>query len=156
MKVYVVIAGEYSDKHVEAVCLTREMAEAFAWKKLNTRQRQMSDDDYDYTDDYEYISDTYMIEEFDIFDDTEVLEVASGKATFIFAIIRSKKSGELNITDCEIALKCDRDRCRNYSLNEIHEGLYYYVVHVMAKDEKEAIKIASDLFAEYFAMKNGI
>ena len=146
-KAYLVIAGEYSDRHEVALFCTREEAEDFV--EVYNRQRG----------EYCYGEASIKEMEFGI--------RADYKNEFPFEV-RFDKDGTLSCKDVYY------EACKPRSIEEIdyllpeipqvieqtpfpnNNEITGYLVVVFAKDFASAVKKASDILAEHRAMKEGV
>ena len=129
MKIYVVMKGEYSDRHVVCVTLNKEVAEAMA-KRFT-----------------EYESEPCYIDEFE--DAAEFVETRNSYRV-VFLEDGSHKVTEMRDNDdYEWQKACDK---------VITEGGWdkSIWVYCFANDAEHAFKIACDRRAKYLAEKEGI
>lgn len=127
MKVYVITQGEYSDYHILGVSLDRERAERIV---------QLYNDD-------NALWNQPIIEEYE----TDVIDVQM--QGLLYTATRTEEGIFLNRTDYDFEQDLER-------LNKVERGtakiggrLPPPHVIVMAKNREQALKKASDLFAEY-------
>lgn len=134
MKVYVVTAGEYSDYQIVGVATTKEMADVIVAK-------------HNLYDGY----DEARIEEYD----TDVYEPLRTNDQW-----SAWKNFNEQTNQWEI--ECERNNYVSEEVNNVivnydgHGKPYSYYVVVYAVNEESAIKIASEKFAEYQAMEEGL
>lgn len=126
MKVYVITQGEYSDYHILGVSLDRERAERIV---------QLYHDD-------NALWDQPIIEEYE----TDVIDVQM--QGLLYTVTRTAAGIILNRTDYDLEQDLEH-------LNKVEKGARLggipqppHVI-VMAKNREQALKKASDLFAEY-------
>lgn len=131
MKVYVVIAGCYSDKHIVAVTLDREKAEAV---RVRIARKDSEDDDYAYVMDY----------------DTDDVDGAyeAYKLGYNMYHVHISESGSLTLVSKDDEMLGDGTAENHTSI-----GSNYYV---WAKDQEAALKIATDRHAMWKAQQEGI
>ena len=137
MKVYIVTSGEYSDYHIDAVCLDREQAEKLAQvvtdntcgtghvREWDTDQFKIIDDGMRVFHIYIYLSD----------DKREIDDIFVGRLNSSFEVFTTKKNKFEDRSD---------------------ENIPLLVMTIRAKDEEHAKKIVYDKFAEWKAEKEGL
>ena len=125
---YVVTAGDYSDYHVVTVTDSKEKAERI--KDLCNREK------------YGYNS-YARIEEYEE-------TISNNKFCYCVSFTDGREPFASIYFNASTEIENKRD------INVVDEYGGYYDVLVMAKDENHAIKIASDLVAQYKAEKEGV
>lgn len=123
---YAVTDGDYSDYHIIAITDDKERAENI--KKLYSTNWSEP-----------------MIEEFF---DSETKDEA-----FYYVWYRTDGSYHVSLQDFDMKKHFDINIVKE---NVLRNDWWKYSVFVMAKDERHAIKIAQDLWAEYKAKKEGV
>ena len=129
MKVYVITEGSYSDYHIVCVTLDKKIAKEFC--KLHTDKK-----------DYR----VFNLEEYD----TDTMQLLHDGLSVFSVKMKGEKVW---------AVKCDEDDF-HYWLDELNDVSWWcpqkageservYLVHVLAKDDAHAIKIATDLFTQF-------
>lgn len=127
MKAYVILEGEYSDRHVVGVTLDREMVT----KILNTHK---------WWDCEEYETDTFAL-------------MGEGNKLFIVC----KEDGKYTVREEVYNIGCYLDavgKLEFHKKNQWRNDRYYFTV--IAKDKDHAIKATQDRIAEYEAMRQGV
>ena len=132
MKVYIITSGEYSDYHIDAVCETLEEAQRKCLRLCSK---------------YCYWWDPYSIEEWDT--ETGYNSEAEGKYYHVWWDGGKLTCQESDAAECTI---------RASSANELqrHRDFEFDIDGLAAKDEAHALKIASDMLAEYRALLEGV
>lgn len=141
MKVYVVTAGEYSDYHIIGVATTKEMAEVI----VNRYNNQYGFENWD--------CDGASISEFD----TDKYEPLRTNRLWIVHKSFNVSSKEWEVSVCESSSY--EETIGKVYVNEgrIVDGKPRMLhVYLYAVNEESAIKIASEKFAEYQAMEEGL
>lgn len=126
MKIYVITKGYYSDYHICAVTIDKNKAELL--------KEKFSD---------EYWGDA-VIEEFDTDEEEEVLKFEK-----VFDCLYCEENNEIEISEESI----DYFRPSNLIITKNNLGLHTYV---LANNEEDALKIASDKFSKYRSEKMGL
>lgn len=134
MKVYVITAGEYSDYQIVGVATTKDMADIIVGKhNLYNKYDEAQIEEYD-TDVYEPLRTN---------DQWEVWK-------------------RLDKQTNQWKVKCESKSYLSDEVNKVnvnydgHGKIHSYYVVVYAVNEESAIKIASEKFAEYQAMEEGL
>jgi len=126
-KVYIVMLGDYSDRHGVGAYTSLKTAKAKC--KLYNRRNENSD------------FANYTIDEYELDPDTE--QVNAGVLSYSVTFLSNGDIWDTYIND----KPSDRNEC--YEV--VHPGYAHLVVYVWAKDDDHAKKIAQDKRAEYLA-----
>lgn len=127
MKAYVILEGEYSDRHVVGVTLDREMVT----KILDTHK---------WWDCEEYETDTFAL-------------MGEGNKLFIVCKEDGKYTAREEVNNIGYYLG-DVGKLEFYKKNRWKNDRYFFTV--MANDKDHAIKATQDKIAEYEAMRQGV
>lgn len=127
MKAYVILEGEYSDRHVVGVTLDREMVT----KILDTHK---------WWDCEEYETDAFAL-------------MGDGGKLFIVCKEDGKYTAREEVNNIGYYLG-DVGKLEFYKKNQWKNDRYFFTV--MAKDKDHAIKATQDKIAEYEAMRQGV
>lgn len=133
MKVYVIEKGEYSDRHVIGVTLDEEKAKYVVEEGNNRASKNFwwAGNDFGYTE-----------FEMDKFDELYNLYKNNYK---LFRVDKKLTTKTITITEAELGEDYS-DKPGVVRKNSFIDKLFVYV---LAKTEENALKIASDKFAEY-------
>ncbi len=148
MKVYVIMVGKFSDKHVVGVAVDEEHRDAIM--KACAPSDKYRDEPYAEEYDTEYWS--------PLLKDGRAYHVLFDKEGTVFAVIEHSKDDEL---DDDIDLYFEHKGVDEFEEETIQEtcGIcngIYMIANVIALDEKHAKKIAIDKRAEYLAEEAGV
>ncbi len=134
MKVYVITAGEYSDYSIVGVATTKEMAEVIV-SKFN-----LCNGFYE-----------AQIEEYD----TDVYEPLRTNDQWYVWKTLNKRTNQWEI-ECKMTSQLYNEVNKVSVYNDYYDKPYQYCIVVYAVNEESAIKIASEKFAEYQAVEEGL
>ncbi len=140
MKVYIVTSGEYSDYHIDTVCLDKEQAEKLAQVITDNTCNTGYVSEWD-TDQFKVIDDGMKVFHIDMYlstDKRRIDDIFISKLNNSFKALTAEKN------------KFEFEDCIDGFISPL------LVMTVRAKDEEHAKKIAYDMFAEWKAEKEGL